>query len=120
MPTDVLSATNTILITILGGCIVIIGYFLRQKDEVQAREIDLLFQKHDKDAAALIALQLEIAREHYVKRELDDRFSKLDATFREGFDSLGDKFDKLSHILVAHIAKGNGQLPANLLKDKHL
>ena len=87
------------------GLIGIIGWFLRQKDEQQAKSIALLFQKHDDDAKALADLRLEIAKEHYLKHELDARFLSLEQTFKHGMADLGAKFEKLSEILVAHVTK---------------
>lgn len=85
--------------------VAVIGWFLRQKDEQQAKSIALLFQKHDEDAANLAALRLEIAKEHYLKHELDARFVSLENTFKHGMHDLGAKFDKLSEILIAHVTK---------------
>lgn len=87
------------------GMVAVIGWFLRQKDEQQAKAIALLFQKHDEDAGALSNLRLEIAKEHYLKHELDARFLSLEHTFRHGMQELGAKFDKLSEVLIAHITK---------------
>ena len=67
--------------------VAIIGYFLRQKDAAQEKQITALWEKHDDDANKLEALRLQIASEHYVKRELDE------------------KFDRLSGLLMDYIAK---------------
>ena len=93
------------LITLIG----IVGFFLRQKDDKQAKEIALLFKKSDENAAAHGSLRLEIAKEHYMKGELDTRFAHLERTFKEGFDTLGKKFDDLSIALLRHIDKGDGK-----------
>ncbi len=87
------------------GLIGLVGYFLRQKDAEQGQKIDRLFQIHDKDVEKLAALELKIASDHYIKPELDAKFEKMEATFRNGFETLGNKFDKLSEVLVAHIIK---------------
>lgn len=87
------------------GLIGIIGWFLRQKDEQQAKSIALLFQKHDDDAANLANLRLEIAKEHYLKHELDARFLSLEHTFKTGMSDLGAKFDRLSEVLVNHVTR---------------
>jgi len=83
----------------------IVGWLLSNKDAKQSKEIDLLFKKHDDDAAALAALRLEIAKEHYLKHELDTRFQSLESVFRIGMNDLGVKFDKLSGILIDHVTK---------------
>lgn len=72
---------------------------------MQEQQIAALFDKHDIDAAELVKLKYDIAKEHYVKGELDLRFDKLEASFTKGFDSLGDKFDKLADTLVDHMRK---------------
>lgn len=85
----------------------IIGWFLRSKDEAQAKQIALLFLKHDDDAAALSELKERIAREHYVKGELDVRFQRLEDAFTHGFTELGMKIDKLADAMMAHILKAD-------------
>lgn len=85
--------------------IAIIGWFLRQKDEAQAKQISTLWIKHDEDAAALSDLKERIAREHYVKAELDARFQRLEDAFRAGFNELGGKLDKLTNVMVQHLTK---------------
>lgn len=64
------------------------------------KESQKLFELHDVDATALSNLRLQIASEHYHKKELDARFDKLDTTFREGFKDLGDRFDKFTAVLL--------------------
>lgn len=83
----------------------LVGWLLSNKDSKQAHEIELLFQKHDKDAQDLADLRLIIAKEHYIKAELDERFKNLDTTLREGFRELNGQFATLSTALMAHIAK---------------
>lgn len=87
-------------LALLGVVFSVIGYLLRKKDEEQARQIALLFSKHDADALALQELRVQLAREHYQKSELDARFDKLEAAFRAGFSDLGVKFDRLSEALM--------------------
>ena len=91
------------IILAIGGVLAIIGYLLQQKDASQQASINLLFQKHDADVKELEALKLQIASQHYVKGELDARFDKLEGAFREGFTSLGTKFDRLGDVLLTHI-----------------
>jgi len=91
------------VVTMIGG----IGWFLRSKDEFQAKQIALLFVKHDEDAKALQDLRIQIASNHYVKQELDSRFDKLEAAFKSGFNSLGDKFDRLADKLTQSNGHGN-------------
>lgn len=101
------------IIAIAGALIVpALGYLLNKKDASQEKEIAelkgttaLLFKKHDDDVAALQSLQLQIAKEHYLKHELDQRFMSLENAFKEGMHELGRKFDKLTDILVDHITK---------------
>lgn len=100
------------LTTILIG---LVGWLLADKDTKQQKEIaelqatcKLLFKKHDDDAAALVLLQRQIDKEHYVKPELDARFQSLESTFREGFASLKSEFRELAQLLMAHVTKDDG------------
>ena len=92
--------------------IALVGWLLNDKDAKQQKEIaelqaaiKLLFKKHDDDVAALVLLQRQIDKEHYVKPELDARFQSLESTFRSGMHDLGAKFDRLSGFLVEHVTK---------------
>jgi hypothetical protein len=104
--------TGTIL-SILGILIVpAFAYLLNKKDAAQGEQIKalgdlikLLFKKHDDDVAALILLQRQIDKEHYVKPELDARFQSLESTFREGFASLKSEFRELAQLFMAHVTK---------------
>ena len=74
------------ILSILGILIVpAFAYLLNKKDAAQEEKINahgdsikLLFKKHDDDAAALVLLQRQIDKEHYIKPELDARFQSLD------------------------------------------
>jgi hypothetical protein len=90
---------------IMAGGAGLLWYLLKQKDSAQEEQIKLLFKKHDEDAAALEALKLKIAEHHYPKQELDTKFKSLEEATRDGFAHIGKKFDRLSDILVAHIAQ---------------
>jgi hypothetical protein len=98
METITYAGLTTILITV-------VGWLLASKDSKQGHEIDLLFKKHDEDAKALADLRIEIAKEHYLKHELDARFQSLQDTFKEELRNLGGKFDNLTNILVEHVRK---------------
>lgn len=78
---------------------------LKDLNEKLQKQIDLLFKKHDDDVAALNSLQLQIAKEHYLKHELDQRFMSLENAFKDGMHELGRKFDKLTDTLVDHVTK---------------
>jgi len=94
--TDLIPLVPTVIIPLL-------WYLLKQKDDKQQKQVDILFTKHDEDAKALTDLKLKIAERHYEKNELDYKFDKLELTIKNSFDSLGIKFDKLSDVLVSHI-----------------
>lgn len=93
------------MLYIAGGLFCVLWFLLRQKDAAQAEQIKLLFAKHDQDAAELQALKLQIASQHYVKGELDQKFDKLETAFREGLETLGQKFDHLSAVLIERAKK---------------
>lgn len=87
------------------GVFGIIFYLLKQKDTIQGKHIEKLYTMHDRDAEALQELKLKIAENHYPKTELDVKFLGLETATRDGFQTLGIKFDKLSDALVSHITK---------------
>lgn len=116
------------ILSVLGILIVpAFAYLLNKKDSSQEKDLKdlkeqhdkdveelkktqaLLFKKHDDDVAALNSLQLQIAKEHYLKHELDQRFQSLETTFRQGFDGLSSEFKELSRVLIAHVAKEDGK-----------
>lgn len=97
----------TLATLVAGGVFTVLWWLLRQKDAVQAKQIELLFSKHDEDAKALQDLRVQIASQHYVKSELDGKFDRLETAFRDGFGQLGQKFDKLSDVLTNHISMEN-------------
>lgn len=55
--------------------------------------------KHEADVRELAELRERIAREHYVKQELDNKFDKLERAFTDGFKDLGAKLDRLSEVM---------------------
>lgn len=87
----------------------LVSWLLANRDGRQAKEIEALTKKQEAHVDALANLKLDIAREHYIKSELDERFKSLDVTFREGFQDLGAKVDRLVHTLISHIAKESGK-----------
>lgn len=84
-----------IVMWILGGLIVVIGWFasrkiaeLEKSDGIHIGEINAL-----KDANA--QLKIFIAEQHYVKHsDLTDMFAKLDEKLEKIFDKLNLKADK--------------------------
>lgn len=84
----------------LTGLFVALWYLLTQKDAKQQKDIELLWQKHDADAKELDMLKLQIASRHYEKNELDNKFDRMEETFRSGFKDLGSKVDTLTNALL--------------------
>ena len=91
----------------MAGLGTLLWYLLTQKDAKQEEAIKLLWQKHDIDAKELESLKLQIASQHYVKAELDQKFNQMDATMRNGFQILSGKVDELSKTLLIHFQKGD-------------
>ena len=87
----------------LGSVFAVIGWLLKGKDASQEKELETLWKKLDTVTNDLQEHKLSIAEGHYKKPELDSRFSKLEETIKHGFDGMGEKFDKLSDALMAHI-----------------
>lgn len=94
---------------IVEGLLVVLWYLLRSKDSAQQKAIDLLFAKHDEDVGDLQKLKFEIAKSHYDKPELDQKFDRLETAIQEGMRDLGNRFDRLSEILVKHVTKGESR-----------
>ena len=92
----------------MAGLGTLLWYLLTQKDSKQEEAIKLLWQKHDIDAKELENLKLQIASQHYVKAELDQKFNQMDATMRNGFQILSGKVDELSKTLLTHF-QGDGK-----------
>lgn len=106
MPTELIMSSG--LTAVFGA----VAWLLKNKDAAQAKQIctmekqiELLFEKHDQDASALQDLRVQIAAKHYERPELDAKFDKLDRTFRDGFHDLGNRFDKLSDVLIQHMTE---------------
>jgi hypothetical protein len=89
-----------LMLSLVGAVFTLVSFLLREKDKKQEEQIKLLFVKHDEDAAKLERLELEIAKHHYIRPELDAKFDKLEGSIVEGLDKLGVKFDKLSERLM--------------------
>ena len=100
-----MQVTSTIFLFIMGGVFTILWSLLKKKDNAQEKQIELLFELHDKDSQRLQDFELLVAKDHYVKVELDRMYDKLELTVKEGFNSLGNKFDDLSKVLQ-HIQSG--------------
>lgn len=66
----------------------------------QRDDYSQLLTKHEVDVRELAELRERIAREHYVKQELDNKFDKLERAFTGGFKDLGAKFDRLSDVIA--------------------
>jgi len=80
----------------------LIWSLLHQRDAKQGEEIRDLYEKHSRDVDRLQALELEIAKKHYERPELDSKFDRLEQSIREGLRELSGKFDKLAEVLALH------------------
>ena len=111
----------------LGVLFSIIGWLLARKDDAQGKElqsqkedhekdisalrdaIKLLFAKHDADVNNLAEFKLHVAGKHYEAHTVDEKFDKLEGTFKDGFRDMGSKFDRLADAMIRHIeADTNG------------
>jgi hypothetical protein len=95
------------LVLIVSTVFSVIGWSLKSKDEQQAQQIKLLFEKHDADAKELQDLRVKIAEKHYERNDVDGKIDKIERTVKDGFEGLGVKFDKLADALNAHLREGN-------------
>ena len=84
-----------IVLWLLGGLIVVIGWFaslkIMQLERADAMHIaEILLLKNDN-----ASLKIFIAEQHYVKHsDLDDKFDKLDVKLEKIFEKLNAKADK--------------------------
>lgn len=106
----------TIGLAILGIFGGVIGWLLSRKDDAQEREIETLkknleaaFSASDKNEAELNAFKIQIAGEHYKARTIDEKFDKLETTFKDGFKEMGSKFDKMTDAMMRHIGDHGDQ-----------
>ena len=60
-----------------------------------------LWAKHELDVRELVQLREQIARDHYVKQELDMKFDKIEKAVTDGLEKIGTKVDKLAEALMA-------------------
>jgi len=74
-------------------------------------DVNKLYQLHHDNERKLAEHQLEIAKNHYPKQELDHRFSQLDTTIKDGFKSLSGDFKEMTKVLHDHMNSShhNGQ-----------
>lgn len=103
MNPEVTNMLFTIGMGFLSVLFTVLWFLLRKKDEAQEKQIAVLFVKHDEDAQRLRDLELDIAKKHYVKEELDRMFDRLEVTFKQGFASLGGKLDDMNRALTNHL-----------------
>lgn len=86
----------------------LIWYLLKQKDDKQAKDIELLYNLHRSNEIKIAELRLDIATDHYPKSELDPKFDRLETAITSGLAEinrdLGNRFDRLSEALLRHIA----------------
>jgi hypothetical protein len=92
-----------VLAALLLAAVGVAWFLLRQKDAKQGDDIKALWAKHDADVKDLQELRLQIARDHYIKSELDTKFEKLESTFRDGLKDLGGKMEALTLAVTKHI-----------------
>lgn len=59
-----------------------------------------LWAKHELDVRELVELRERIARDHYVKQELDAKFDKMERAITDGLKDVGVKIDKLAEALM--------------------
>jgi Skp family chaperone for outer membrane proteins len=108
----------TILTSLFGALFSVLWWLLVNKDAKQQKELEdlkaqhvadmrVMWEKHDADVKALADHKLQIASDHYPKRELDQKFEVMTNAMDRGFERLGSKFDKLTDALLNHISKGS-------------
>ena len=94
---------TTVTLFILSILFAVIGWLLSNKILAIQKELELLWAQHHEDVSDLTNFKIEVAKEHYPKRELDDKFRVISEAISSGFSSLGGKFDTLASALMNHI-----------------
>jgi len=84
---------------VVAAVFALLWYLLKRKDEAQERHINILFAKIHDSETKVGDLRLEIAKDHYLKDEVERRFEKLEKTFKEGFEAINMRLEKLTDIL---------------------
>ena len=69
---------------------------------------DLLFKKHDEDAAKLQDLREMVLSQHYKREELDIKFERLEGAFSHGLEGVAEKLDELNKTMTTHIGEHAG------------
>src|ERR1022692_4703120 len=88
---------------VVSGLFTVLWWLLKQKAEQHEKEMTKLWDKYDTLKESLQRHQVCIAEDHYKKPELDNKFGKLEKDIKDGFEGIGDKFDKMTKSLVDHI-----------------
>jgi len=70
-------------------------WLLKQKDAARQKDIEMLWEEHRSDVKRLQDLELDIAKKHYERSELDVRFDRIERMVQESFNRLGEKIDRL-------------------------
>jgi hypothetical protein len=106
--------STELLVLAVSGVFAVLWYLLRQKDAKQGQEIaeirkmhkddvEILYKLHHKDVDRLTAFELEIAKNHYPKNDLDRRFEQLDKSIKDGFTELGGDIKEMTKALHDHL-----------------
>ena len=88
--------SNDYIILVLTLFTTLMAWLFQQRDAARQSEIKLLFEKHDQDAKRLEDLQLEIARQYYVKPEIDSRLDRITS----GIDRLSTEIKELTEAVL--------------------
>jgi hypothetical protein len=109
-----------ILTIFIGIAFSIIGWLLANKDKKQGEEltaettareksdadiernVELLFKLLHGLDKELSEFKLEIAKNHYPKHELDQRFAELNLSIKEGFGTLSSELKEMNKSLHSH------------------
>lgn len=126
-----INALIGLLFLVINGFIAVVIHSIKQQNAAQQKDIDtlrdkllemiefhakqiaLLFVKHDDDVERLRGLEMRVGTEHYNKPEIDAKVERIEATLRQGFGemsadikAMGARFDELTKQLVALAANG--------------
>lgn len=105
---------SEILLAVLTALFSLIALLLRQKDSAQEKQITALWQKHDQDVARLQELELKVASEHYVKKELNDKFNDLKGEIQ----GVREDLKAINKTLSEHVMREGNREDARLKWEK--
>lgn len=84
----------------LGAVFTVLWWMMKEKDKATQRNIEKLWEEHEKDAKRLQEVELEIAKHHYIKSELDEKFDELKIEIKDGLHNLSEQLKSFTSATI--------------------